>query len=151
MDFLLKCPTWFYNQPKKNNTEIFHYTSLATLEKLTQPESTFHLSSSLYLNDPAEGIFIPNIFEDFTKETLPDSANFTAPRLPVSSNNNLYSYRPFIASFTTNGNSLPMWVQYGDGGNGCCIGFKSSSIQEDLYKVTYNLGKFELFVSKGWL
>jgi len=44
----------------------------------------------------------------------------------------------FIASFDTEPDILPMWVQYGDGAAGCMLGINSESISEPVCEIVYD-------------
>lgn len=45
----------------------------------------------------------------------------------------------------TKKDELSMWAQYGDGGAGCCLGFNASTIEHELYPVSYNPKKVQEF------
>lgn len=129
----------------QGNDPLYHYTSLYALEKLTLPNAQFHLSNTAYLNDPQEGLLGMN---KLSKRSVLDPT--TGKRWYASSKSSSdVTVRPsFIASFMTKGDILPMWVQYGSGGAGCCLEFSPDTISEPLYSVTYSSKVINAFFSK---
>ncbi len=88
---------------EENTIELGQYTSLSTLPKVIRKEDTFlRLTNVRQLNDPLEGIVLPEYLEE--------------------ENKNAYnSTKIFISSATSNIDDLPMWRQYADDCKGICL------------------------------
>lgn len=116
------------------DSPVYHYTKLNTLQILTKPDATFHLSNTAYLNDPQEGKLALDILND----CLDENKYLKLSEFSSLLNAKDYSLSScFIASFMKKNDSLPMWVQYGDNGAGCCIGIDLKNSGEDIFEVTY--------------
>ena len=123
---------------------IYHYTSLITLDKLTQPNAKFRLSNISYLNDPKEGklgmkLLTGQYVKDADDHVVWSPLQIEDTEFPI--------YPTFIASFMRKNDELPMWVQYGDKGAGCCLGFSCDNITEPLYTVKYSEDEIQKFFS----
>lgn len=126
------------------SSSIYHYTSLITLDKLTQPNATFRLSNISYLNDPQEGKLGMKLLAEQCVKDVHGHAVWS----PLQTDNNEFSVYPtFIASFMKKNDELPMWVQYGDNGAGCCLGFDCNKISKPLYAVKYSEDEIQAFFS----
>ena len=123
---------------------FYHYTSLDTLDKLTRPGAKFRLSNTAYLNDPKEGKLGMKLLADLSV-TDSDNNKIWSP-LQID-DEALSIYPTFIASFMKKPDKLPMWVQYGDKGAGCCLGFSCDYVTEPLYAVQYSEDKIKSFFS----
>ena len=126
----------------RNNPEIYHYTSLSALEKMTQIGAKFRLSNTAYLNDPQEGLLGLDIIKSF-ESSYPKLKKWDFWHQPQ---HQIQTHPSFIASFMSEKDLLPMWGQYGDNGAGCCLGFDTSDIHDDLYAITYSKNEFERFI-----
>ena len=127
------------------NSYIYHYTSLTTLDKLTQPNATFRLSNISYLNDPQEGkLGMKLLAEQHVKDTDEHIVWSALQR----DDDELSIYPTFVASFMKKPDELPMWVQYGDKGAGCCLGFSCEKISSPLYAVKYSEDEIQAFFSE---
>ena len=118
--------------------KLLHYTKASTLKFLLQNkkdtekdengESIFpklRLNNAVYMNDPSEG----KIFNDL-------SINNNIKRI-ISSNNEYYTYLTCFCSGEEK-DKLPMWIHYGDRGNGICIVFREEFFKDtSLYKIQY--------------
>lgn len=124
---------------------LYHYTSLYALEKLTSSDAQFHLSNTAYLNDPQEGLLG---MKKLSKRSVVDPVTHTRWYPIPKSSLDVFVHPSFIASFMTKGDLLPMWVQYGSGGSGCCLEFAPDDISEPLYSVTYSAREINSFFSK---
>lgn len=129
---------------RKKNTgkELFHYTSMSALEKLTQKNAKFALSNVAYLNDPMEGhLFIRRMKLRFEDELFSGWEFLSKERDELSISNS------FVVSFTDqDAEQLPMWVQYGGSGGGCRIGVRTASIQSPLYAIVYDANTVDHFL-----
>lgn len=129
---------------RKKNTgkELFHYTSMRALEKLTQKNAKFALSNVAYLNDPMEGhLFIRQMKLCFQGELFSNWDFLSKERDELSISNS------FVVSFTDQvTEQLPMWVQYGGAAGGCRIGIRTDSIQSPLYAIVYDTNTVNQFL-----
>lgn len=112
--------------------KIVHYTKASTVQYLLQKDhkAKLRLNNAVYMNDPEEGQILKmvlcqlgqnNELENLFKDG--DVKNYT-----------------YLTCFSLHNerNELPMWVHYGDGGNGVGLVFHSSFFDKtDLYKVQY--------------
>ncbi len=122
--------------------ELFHYTSMSALEKLTQENAKFALSNVAYLNDPMEG----HLFIRRMKVCLGDERFFSWDFLSKE-RDELSISNSFVVSFTDqDAEQLPMWVQYAEGAGGCRIGIRTASIQSPLYAIVYDANTVERFL-----
>lgn len=111
---------------------VYHYTTLSTLKSLAPNNFGFRLSNAAFLNDPTEGKLL---IQEFQKRFF--------NRLTFSYENYFPLFHTYLASFTLQDDSLPMWFQYGDKAAGCAIGFNPQSFKLPIYRVQYNLTPFE--------
>lgn len=127
---------------KEVETELYHYTNLKAMEKLTRKGAKFRLSNVAYLNDPMEGhLFNRHMRDCFKGEDFADWTFLRKERdlVPVSDS--------FVASFTDVATEqLPMWVQYGDDGEGCRIGIRPKSLKGPLYSIVYDAHTLSQFL-----
>ena len=120
----------------KDSSPIYHYTSLKVLEILSRPEATFHLSNTAYLNDPQEGLLgLKLLMEELESIHGKTLSSYWTSFLPSSSE--VFIHRSFVASFIRGYDTLPMWVQYGANGKGCCLEIKTSEVCDPLYSIIY--------------
>lgn len=128
---------------KRNpGAELFHYTSMSALEKLTQENAKFALSNVAYLNDPMEG----HLFIRRMKVCLGDE-RFSGWDFLSKERDELSISNSFVVSFTDQAvEQLPMWVQYAGGAGGCRIGIRTASIQSPLYAIVYDANTVEQFL-----
>lgn len=137
---ILKRKNLFRN--KEPGPELFHYTALGALEKLTQKDVKFRLSNVAYLNDPMEGrLFIQIMQEQLTSDEFAtwEFLHMERDEMSISTS--------FVASFTDEEQEqLPMWVQYSDGGGGCRIGIQTDSIKAPLYSIVYDANMVKRFL-----
>lgn len=112
-----------------NENCITHYTSLSAIKSLILDCSKFRLSEGNFMNDPSEGM------EFFDYLGYPPSI---LNKDDSSVDYNLFSPKPFIGSFVTEGmhNDLNMWRFYGkeDGveAKGCSITLKMQEYIDDI-------------------
>lgn len=122
--------------------ELFHYTSMSALEKLTQENAKFALSNVAYLNDPMEG----HLFIRRMKACL-GSGRFSGWDFLSKERDELSISNSFVVSFTDQDvEQLPMWVQYAGSAGGCRIGIRTASIQSPLYAIVYDANTVEQFL-----
>ena len=130
---------------QRTNENVFHYTSIFALEKLTQKNAKFRLSNVAYLNDPEEGKILISLARDALSkhfagwDFLNQEMAEIAPR------------ESFVGSFTicpSHDESLPMWFQYGDAGKGCRIEFDTSKFDGGVYQVEYQTENMENYIKQ---
>lgn len=130
------------NDLKEKSIDLGHYTSLDTLYKLITPQSEnsyLRLTNARQMNDPLEGKII----------------------LDYITNNNQNIWKPttkYIASLTSNKDSLPMWNHYAKDAKGVMLIYSEDYLQKiskiqciDIYKVAYvdqQNGKLEVKTSQ---
>ncbi|EOU1807821.1 tetratricopeptide repeat protein [Clostridium perfringens] len=168
----------------KGDKSVGHYTKIKTLKYLIKPnikndennlkldKARLRLNNVAYMNDPTEGevfieLLLTKVIED---EKLKDAKEFIKNLYVTGSNTNREVLNRkssvFLTSFSEAiDTSLPMWVQYSDDGQGCCITIKSSffdkeekSSLSDSFKVTkikkseklvYTIGKNDIEGIRG--
>jgi hypothetical protein len=104
---------------------VYHYTTMDTLMKIAKDASIWATSIS-YLNDTSEGQHFLQLVRDRIPRygqlhTLEDKDIF-AEFLKASDRG--FESRPFVASFSQEGDSLSQWRSYCPNGNGVSIGFR---------------------------
>lgn len=106
--------------------EFYKYTTLDTFMKIFQ-NGTIRMNSVVAMNDRSE----TNILQDAIR-------NFKEP-IESEADTYLESNTRFITSFSTLEDTLPMWSQYGDKGNGVCLVFERGPFfkENDLLHITY--------------
>ncbi|MBU3089881.1 tetratricopeptide repeat protein [Clostridium gasigenes] len=115
------------------NKPVGHYTKVSNLKYLLKPtvkidedkkKSRLRLNNVAYMNDPTEGEVFKRLLEnsnDDIKDLINNiyTRNSEINREILSGKNNM-----FLVSFSTSiDSSLPMWIQYSENGNGCCLVF----------------------------
>ncbi len=104
---------------------VYHYTTMDTMLKIVGSK-TIWASSVDYLNDTSEG----KHFIDQVRDRLPEFSNQRGdgsefiPEMSKDAEIDLpFQFRPYVASFSSEGDSLPQWRSYCPNGNGVAIGF----------------------------
>ena len=110
----------------EDRTEFYKYTTFDTFMKIFQ-NGTIRMNSVVAMNDTSE----TNILQDAIR-------NFKEP-IESEADSYLESNTRFITSFSALGDTLPMWSQYGDKGNGVCLVFERGPLfkENDLLHITY--------------
>ena len=106
--------------------EFYKYTTLDTFMKILQ-YGTIRMNAVVAMNDKSE----TNILLDAIR-------NFKEP-IETEADTYLQSNTRFITSFSALEDTLPMWSQYGDKGNGVCLVFERGPLynENDLLHITY--------------
>ena len=109
---------------------VYHYTTMDTLMKIAKDASIWATSIS-YLNDTSEGQHFLQLVRDRIPRygrlhTLEDKDIF-AEFLKASDRG--FESRPFVASFSQEGDSLSQWRSYCPNGNGVSIGFRVDCLE----------------------
>lgn len=147
---------------------IYHYAPIDTLrcllegiEKSDQKNSLlFQASNIFFMNDPQEFIYgqdvLLGVLEHIESKWFPDFpyplSDYLKGHKKNGTNGIEERYKelinkiheenksPYVISFTRQKDSLPMWLNYGDGGKGVCLAF--SEYQYEL-KESINLEKID--------
>lgn len=107
--------------------EIYYYTNIANMHKLLSDDDTsikyrLPIFSVNHMNDPSEGQELRETLFDKTQNNEFLKEIFEGDRSTISSSRCcLNADFTFLKAFTKNGDSLPMWIHYGDSGKGCSI------------------------------
>ena len=92
---------------------IFHYTNLSALPSIFRNDSIVLWATNVsYLNDPSELLYGINTLKAVENITIDPGA--------------LRNY--YLTSFSQEEDSLVMWGQYGEGGQGCALGLDYDAI-----------------------
>lgn len=119
-------------KPSELEEKIVHYTKASTLQHLLKKDhkAKLRLNNAVYMNDPEEGQILKKVLCQLDK-------NNELENLFKDEDVKNYTYLTCF-SLHNERNELPMWVHYGDGGNGVGLVFHSSFFDKtDLYKVQY--------------
>lgn len=121
---------------------LYHYTSLTALEHMTKDsaEVFFKASNSVYLNDPLEGKLLMHQLNKKRDRLLQPLKELQKQDRIRHGKMIVYSDTYILSFFEAkDGNieQLPMWVHYGDGGNGCLIELDTQDRKLPFYRVMY--------------
>lgn len=117
---------------KLNGEKIVHYTKAGTLQFLLKKDHSakLRLNNAVYMNDPEEGQILKKVLCQLDK-------NNELENLFKNEDVKNYTYITCFSPYEKR-DELPMWVHYGDGGNGVGLVFNNSFFDKaDLYKVQY--------------
>jgi len=129
---------------RDDDITLAHYTKAATIRHLIKPDKAVNatekektpkirLSNATYMNDPSEGTKLLEFFKSFGGNTLLKECCDSL----IGSNEFEYkSSNVYLFSMTTYIDKLPMWSQYGDDGQGCCLELKKENfdyVDNELY------------------
>lgn len=121
---------------------VGHYTKTSNLKHLIKPiqrlekeekEARLRLNNVSYMNDPTEGEVLIRLLKQYSEE---DSKELVENLYRNKSDNNREvlngKNHVFLVSFSSAiDTSLPMWVQYSDNGEGCCLVFNSAFFDKE--------------------
>ena len=95
-----------------------HYTTFSALNNILQGGNSNHLRlyNVAYLNDPLEGMSLPNTFGDMREFFYGDKDEISHE---IEADGKLFSV--YICAFTANEDRLDMWRAYGNNGDGYSI------------------------------
>lgn len=133
---------------------VFHYTSIDAFRSLVESVEkskyrdcfVFRATNILYMNDPEEFIYGHKMFVEVLKNIekelgigddfcISNELNNYPIAEDVIKNGNVIDIKrlknslPFILSFSTLEDSLPMWLNYGNHGKGVCLAFEDNRNQ----------------------
>ena len=111
---------------------VYHYTSAATLVKIVESESIWATNLE-YLNDVTESTHCISALrrrvDNFLVRNPSEFGEALQAALAISENN---SEPPYVASFASVEDSLPLWRSYCTNGNGVSIGFRVSALKKSV-------------------
>ena len=134
LDYLVKIKDLLrVKEDKIKDLHLGHYTRLETLKHLLKKdeEVKIRLSHVAQMNDPLEGKELMSCFGDEYNNTNIQDVTFSK----------------FILCLTSNLNSLPMWAQYGDQGQGLALEFNNEFLRHftsDEFSQSVNGGMYEV-------
>lgn len=102
---------------------VYHYTTVDTMMKIVSSGKIWATSIS-YLNDSSEGEHFLRMVRRRLPDLLPQYQLRETVLSKLDDKARLIERRPFIASFSAEGDSLPQWRSYCPRGNGVAIGFR---------------------------
>ncbi|MCL2842553.1 MAG: DUF2971 domain-containing protein [Oscillospiraceae bacterium] len=112
---------------------IGHYTRIESIKYLVAKEqgneNRFRLNNAAYMNDPSEG----HVFLDLLSHVLKGQvlSNYFSTENETGVRQAIHDSDTYLGSFSTNIDSLPLWVQYGNNGQGCCLVFDSNCFDKE--------------------
>jgi len=140
---------------------VYHYTSIDSLRCLIESVKkskyndcfVFRATNILYMNDPEEFLFGQKIFNKTLRRIEKDlgiqkdlcfsneSINYPLNEEWIRGNTYIFNKKmkdvlPYVISFSTLEDSLPMWLNYGDGGKGVCMAFLDNRNQPLKFRET---------------
>lgn len=121
-----------------DNKNVGHYTKISNLKHLIKPPNDgngglLRLNNVSYMNDPTEGEVFIKLLKQTNIEGIINlidnlyNMKSTNYREVLDGKNNVFLLSLSSAIDT----SLPMWVQYGENGEGCCLVFNSDFFDKD--------------------
>jgi hypothetical protein len=109
---------------------LFHYTSIGALEKITETGQIW-ASEARFLNDRTEYLHARLYIEELLRERIAGDnalANLVNEDLKTV-DAQVDEHEVFIASFSTDGDSLPQWRGYCSDGHGVAVGFNPYALR----------------------
>ena len=111
---------------------LYHYTTIDAMMSIAKGRKIWATSIS-YLNDSSEGDHLLGMIRRRLPALL-KKHSFDNSVLELLSYTDIeIEDRPFIASFSSEGNSLPQWRSYCPNGNGVAIGFRVASLPQGIH------------------
>lgn len=108
---------------------LYHYTTIDAMMNIAKSRKIWATSIS-YLNDSSEGDHLLGMIRNRLKDLLQQHSLDNSVLEQLSYTGTEIENRPFITSFSADGNSLPQWRSYCANGNGVAIGFRVSSLPQ---------------------
>jgi len=118
------------NMNNVDNVEICNYAKLGNVKKIIIKEKDkdnyivdFRFSNVAYMNDPQEGKVFPKLIKNNKKKDI-DLVE------EKKKNQVVYKSNTYLGCFSKKINELPLWVQYTNNGEGCCLVFNKNIFDE---------------------
>ena len=108
---------------------LYHYTTIDAMMNIAKSRKIWATSIS-YLNDSSEGDHLLGMIRNRLKDLLQKHSLGNSVLEQLSYTGTEIEHRPFITSFSADGNSLPQWRSYCPNGNGVAIGFRVASLPQ---------------------
>ncbi|MBA0885031.1 DUF2971 domain-containing protein [Flavobacterium undicola] len=112
----------------KQNTQLYHYTSLESLESMIKSQS-IRASSIFLMNDPNELIFGQEKTTDKFIQPLSSKLKQLYERQSIN------NFSAFVFSLSELNDDMNQWEKYGDKHKGVRIGFTPKNLLEFWYKI----------------
>jgi hypothetical protein len=110
---------------------LYHYTTIDAMMSIAKDRKIWATSIS-YLNDSSEGDHLLGMIRRRLPALLKKHSFDDSVLERLSYTDTELEDRPFIASFSTERNSLPQWRSYCPNGNGVAIGFRVASLPQGI-------------------
>jgi hypothetical protein len=110
---------------------LYHYTTIDAMMSIAKCRKIWATNIS-YLNDSSEGVHLLGMIRKRLPELLEKHHVNDSVLERLDYTDTEIEDRPFIASFSTDGNSLPQWRSYCPNGNGVAVGFRTGSLPEGI-------------------
>lgn len=133
----------FLSNARLEKGQVSHYTKTDVLPVLLNPTKKFRLYNADYLNDPQEGQVFLDYFLSQARKRKKDNPFMKQLCLSYEKVSEKRS-DVYIASFTNNADSLPLWSMYGDDGKGISLTLSADSFQKETDKSMEREDKFML-------
>lgn len=137
-----------------SRNKVYHYTSSSILPLILKDDGIkIRFTDYRFLNDTSEGEELPKIFEKKLEELYKHNKISTEfYHHMAGQSHNITSPKLFVACFSTDQDSLPMWNYYLKNGKyeGYSLGFKFSDLPDYLtpLKIIYNDRDKEEYIQK---
>jgi hypothetical protein len=116
---------------------VYHYTGIAAMMGIVESGSIW-ATSICYLNDVTEEEhflgMLRRLLPDFLSRNNVTQAHKNALDILNDDSPLPFEARPFVASFSKHGDSLPQWRSYCANGNGVAIGFRVDCLKRAAIK-----------------
>lgn len=112
-------------------TQLAHYSVLGSLPHLVKNNKETHLrlNNSAYMNDPSEGIVLITSLKHQSPVSGP-ILNKMYDKMIVNETD-IQASEVYLFSLTLRVDELPMWAQYGDKSQGCCLVIRPDFFDHD--------------------
>ncbi len=107
---------------------VYHYTSMESLLSIVKKQ-TMYATNMLYLQDVSEFNYLKSMIKRVDKTEMTDDERSIADVISGLEDHTKYYQYPYVASFTTERDSLLHWREFCHNGNGVCIGFSSDALK----------------------
>ncbi|MEQ9091072.1 MAG: DUF2971 domain-containing protein [Balneola sp.] len=121
----------FESKDEMKQDEIFHYTSVDSFSKIIS-NSSVHLTSSIYMNDGEELIWIKNILDHHHLESNNFKYNEDRVKQLLKMLDQIEEMEVFLFSFSKKKDLLSQWRGYADDSEGVSIGFNIEELVKEL-------------------
>jgi Protein of unknown function (DUF2971) len=129
---------------------VYHYTTMEAMMKIVRSRTVWATSIS-YLNDFSEGehfmkLILGRLPSYLKRYGLGDEIAILM-KSELMGTRQSFKFRPYVASFSAESDSLPQWRSYCASGNGISIGFKVERLKRAMLVDDENKARPEALVS----